>query len=459
MRGTKTATFLVIMLGLGCDGSPVGVDAAVEPDAATDAGTDAETPPGGDGNDTFADADPITVGGDPTMGAIATPGDRDYYRFEGTAGAWVVLWTEANPDDDPARLDTVITLYDASMTRIAENDDGVPRASTDSEIITRLPASGTYYVLVQEYAQWAGETPRGMASFTYALRAVALDPAAAAVTADPETGDDLASATPLGFATATSGTVDYGFLLGDVRDASDVDVFSFSVPAGRRSARFAMMPSGATGYGSTTSLARMWITTADGADVIARVTIAEGGMEPITGTSPPLPPGDYRLFVEGGAAPGANGFYVLKAWRFASDNDPEDAATDADNDLPAGAQALTLAPVEGTPTTRRAFVLAQLGDADVDHFSFEVMGTERVSVFCGSATAGSGVRGLSASVLDATGASELSSATETATAAIAIRDLAVSAPGTYLLRLRKASQDPTVSGTWVRCGVTVAPPG
>jgi len=58
------------------------------------------------------------------------------------------------------------------------------------------------------------------------------------------------------------------------------------------------------------------------------------------------------------------------------------------------------------------------------------------------------------------GAMVLATSTETVTEAATIRDLVVT-PGTYLLRLDRGAQitDPdVVTGTWVRCGVIVAPP-
>lgn len=463
MKSVKTAILLSLVLGLGCDGDPPPTDAGggADADVGTDAGmtmTDSSTPPVGDGNDSFADADPIEINAEATMARIGAPNDRDYYSFTGTAGTWMIVSTEANPDDDDTMLDTVITLYDSSMTMIAENDDSVPRVSTDSELITRLPADGTYYVLVQEFSQWSGGTPEGenTAAFDYALSVAELNLDAAAVNVDAEGGDDLASATALGYNAGSA--ADFGIVVGDFEDDSDVDVYSFTVSATRVSSRFLMMPSGADGYGSTTAVGRMWITNADGTQIIARLAVTESDTANVTSIWPPLPAGDYHLFVEASGAPGANGFYVLKTWLFNEDNPAEDPSTDDANDLPAGAQALTLEADMGDPTLRRGYVLALLSDADVDHFSFEVMGTEQVNVYCGSATAGSGVMGLSAAVLDATGAMELRRANETATAAVAIEDLAVSAPGTYLVRLQKTGQSPEVTGAWVRCAVVLAPP-
>jgi len=431
---------------MGTDAGGGDTDAGM---TGTDAGDrDSAVPPMGDGNDSFADADPIELGADPTMGRIGTPGDGDYYSFEGTAGQWMILSTEANPDDDPEMVDTVITLYDSSMTQIAENDDSVPRFNTDSELITRLPSDGTYYVLVREFSDWAGETPEGQADFNYSLSVASLNTGATAVNLDAEGGNDVASAQALGYNVDTS---DFGIVVGDFADGSDVDVFSFSVAGGKNNIQFEMMPSTADGYGSTSSIGRLWITNGDGSEIIARIAIDE--TNGLTEIQPNLPDGDYNVFVENDGAPGANGFYVLKAYRFGTDNDPE--TDDTANDDVSTPDALTVMDDEGV---RRGFILATLGDGDTDHFSFELMDGEQINVFCGSATAGSGVQGLSATVLMADG-TEVSGAsgTETATDGIAIEEVTAAA-GTYVLRLTKTGQDAEVTGNWVRCGVAMAPP-
>ena len=455
MKFYKYVLPCALLLTMGCDPDPTPVDAG-DTDAGmmmVDAGGDVDSAvPMGDGNDSFAEADALTVGGDAVMARLGEPGDRDFYTFDGTAGQWMILSTEANPDGDPDMADTVITLYDSSMTMIAENDDSQPRFDTDSEIITRLPADGTYYVMVQEWSQWQNEMPfEGGSTYTYSLSVAALNLDAAAVTLDAEGGDDLASAQALGYAEDTS---DFGILVGDFRDDSDVDVFSFSVPAGKESVRFMMMPSGADQYGSTTALNRMWITNADGSETISRINIAESDdpMVPrMTNMTPNLPAGDYNLFVENGGAPGANGFYVLKAWRFSTDNDPE--ATPDVNDDPTMAQALMFADDEGTD---RGYIITRIGDGDTDHFSFDVTGTDRVSVFCGSATAGSGVQGLTAAIMDSTGATVIRMATETPPAAVSIDEYDTGA-GSFLLRLTKTGQDSEVTGNWARCQVAVGP--
>ena len=449
MRNTVRFSALMLVLAgvVGCgddDGTP-------PPDAGTgDAGPgDAGRPdsgPAGDGNDSFADADPLTPGTTAT-GAIATAGDEDYFSFSGTAGQWVWITTTANPDDTEGALDTVITLYDASMTQIAENDDALPRASTDSELITRLPADGTYYLRVQEYSSWAGDPPVGMSSFTYELDLAALA-GGGAITVDAEGGDDVASAQALGFTPVTG--ADIGILVGTSNDGTDVDVYSFTIVDSRPQAQFTIMPAGTDGYGSTGQPTSLWVTNAAGDEIVARIsttTLAE--------LSPSLPPGDYRLWVGSPASTGTNAFYVIKPYKL-GDNPAETA--DLTNGLIATPEALTLSPLDGVPDTDAGYVLARLGADDTDHFSFEVAAGDVVSVFCGSRPSGSGVQGLTATVLSADGLTTVGTSTETATTGVEIEEATVAAAGTYVLRLTKTGQDPAVTGDWVRCGVVVGPP-
>ena len=460
MRNTTwTGLLLVGALALGCDGERPDPDGGPTEDGGPgDSGQPPDTGPGGDGNDTFAEADPIEVGTPAEDRSIATPGDLDYYSFAGTAGQWIVITTTATPETN--MLDTVLTLYDASMTKIAENDDAQPRGTgataTNSEIITRLPADGTYYVLVQEFSSWdPDETPEGMSSFRYTLSVAPLNVTADVVNEDAEGGDDAASAQALTFNNTTDG--DFNVTVGTFEDATDVDVYSFNIAADRRSIRFVLMPVGSDGYGSTTTPARMWVTNADGSEIIARIDPAALAMpQAPADVNPPLPAGDYLFWVDAGPA-GANDFYVIKTYRSPTDNDPETMETE--NDVAATAEAITLEAVTGTPEVRRRFVLSMLPDGDTDHYSVALNDGEALSVYCGSRTGGSGVVDLTAAVLDATGATELATATETATEPIALED-AVTASGatTYLVRLTKASQDAEVTGDWARCQIRAAPP-
>lgn len=422
-----------------------------EPDAGADDATIGELDAGPitDGNDSFATA--TTLGAEPSPGTINPAGDLDYFRFTGTAGQWVILATAANADDEDARLDTVITLYDAAMNVIAEADDSVPRVSTDSELITRLPADGTYYALVQEFSTWADEEARGQPDFTYELTLLTFSPSADAVNIDEEAGDAVGDAQTLGFDALTN--ADFAFVVGTFRDESDVDVFAFGGSDTRRLVSATLMPDGPDANGATILPSRVWVTNADGTDTIAEIDPAAFvAADELVELSPSLGPGDYRLWIEHGGARGANDFYVLKLYRF-EDNPLE--TMEASNDIAPTAEPIALEDREGS---QRGFVLATLADDDTDHFTIEVGAAQLVSVSCGSRSNGSGVLDLAVTLLDAAGATELASATETATANAFIDAHAIDTAGSYVVRLSRGAQASGVSGAWVRCGVTVAPP-
>ncbi|MCZ7682580.1 MAG: hypothetical protein M5U28_28810 [Sandaracinaceae bacterium] len=141
----------------------------------------------------------------------------------------------------------MITLFDGSMQRIAENDDGYPRASPDSELIVRLPATGTYYLLVQEWTTWSDEPAEGGASFEYEL------------TVD-ETDGGLrrghhrrrGAATTLRASVQGAARGRFYVVAGLLEDATDVDVYSVRFPpGGQYDSRCSSSRRATTGNGST----------------------------------------------------------------------------------------------------------------------------------------------------------------------------------------------------------------
>ena len=402
----------------------------------------------GDGNDSFSEADAIELAVTIEGAAISPAGDLDYYSFTGTAGQWIVITTDANPEDDLEMLDTVVTLYDASMNVVAENDDSIPRTNTDSQLVTRLPADGTYFVLVQEWTTWASETPEGNPSFMYDLSIGQVDPAAPSVTIDAEGGDDAASAQPLRLESLTNG--DVGLLIGDLRDASDVDIYSFAITEARPWISFTVLAKGTDATGSTADPSMLWVTNMDGTEVIARVAPNQNMR-----LSPGLPPGNYLLWVEHGGATGANDFYVVRTIRSGTDNDVE--MSEDLNGVAATAEAISQRPADDD-NIRRGFILAQLPEGDTDYYSVQVLAGEVLTVACRSRTAGSGILDLTVAIIDITGATEIVSDTETDTDNVFHDGIDVGEPGTYLVRLTRGAQDPEVTGTWVRCGFVTGPP-
>jgi hypothetical protein len=450
MRTSAILSMTLLAAACGGDDGPSGTpDAEVRPDGTR---PDAE-PPDGDGNDSFAQAVDLPLGTVPGVSSIIQePRDHDFYTFTAAAGTWLLLDIEANPGDDPERLDTVIRLYDSQMRMIAENDDAVPRVNTDSELITRLADGGTYYVEVFDYGEWIPDDewePQGGANFTYSLSGIVLDAAALnGVVLDPETGDDVASASPLEL---PPGQV--ALTLGRFRDATDVDVFSFSIGLAAPESTFygTIMPAGSDGYGSTNTAGRVWISDAAGTTVIARIDHATGYHR----LSPPLAANaSYRLWVEypSGRPVGANDFYVIKNF-LNTDNDPEPAGA---NDTAATASPLTLSP---NGSFRSGFLLATLspgGGDTADYFSFTVNAGEAVSIACTAQSAGSGLRGARAELRNS-GDTVVVGANETS-AGITVRSNTAVPAGTYYVRLTATSQDATVTSNFIRCGVHAGPP-
>lgn len=400
---------------------------------------------GFDGNDGFNTARPVPFGSQGARGTINPAGDHDFFVFDGDEGSWLQIVTVANPGSQPGAVDTVITLYDERMDQIAENDDAIPRVSPDSEIMVRLPATGRYFVEVQEFSDWAGETPEGASSFNYELIVRDLNPASNRYIADDtEVSNDAADAAPVSFVQGAS------YAVGTFRNPSDKDPFRVTVSGTEtQSFRATVMPAGPTGYGSTTPPGNMWITGPSGQPIFARVD-TRTGLQSITG---PLAPGAHVLWIEhAGTSTGTNDFYVLKL-SLGTENPLE--TMDATNGTPAGAEPLPLE--DAGAMVRRGFILATLGPSDVDYFAFDVRMGERASVACGSQSLGSGVRGLRAQIRDRADA-VLAMATETSTAGLDIIGATFTSTGTHYLRLDKSGQDPMVTGEYVRCGVAAFVP-
>lgn len=453
-RSTHLAQRTVLALGasgalIACGPTPIvledagpGTDA---PMGTTDTGVPRDA---GVSNNDFAGAQPLEIGV-AAMEAIEAPNDRDFFRFEGTAGDWVVISTEANPEDNPMMIDTVVTLYDSARTQIAENDDAVPRNNTDSEIVIRLPSTGTYYVEVEEFTTWmTGMPAEGMPSYTYGLTVGAIVDGGA-FNIDTEAGDDAASAQALRFG-GTGGNI--AFTLGTFNDATDVDVFSFTVAMPLQLLSVDVMPAGPTGYGSTRASGEMWVTNMAGTEIIARINPRDAMQDDL---SPSLPMGSYLLWVgaDGGTA-GTNDHYVLKAL-LGQENPVEMETVAGTNDLVAGAEPLSVTDDMGV---LRGFILAHLSATDVDMFSFDVPAGRQMNVFCGSASSGSGLQGLRVELLGEAGTTMLGMGTETATEGASVTMVTVAAPGTHYIRISATGQDATVTGNFARCGVALATP-
>lgn len=451
---TRKLWTMVAILAAACgdDGGSARPDAAEgPPDAAI---ADAATPDAedrGDDNDSFGEAVPVGVNDPAGVGeAIAAPNDKDYYTFTTTAPGWFIMAIEANPMDDPDMLDAVITLFDANMTQLAQNDDAVPRINTDSEIITYLPAAGQYYIEVQEFGDWTSGIPEFGDDYLYTLRVAELSMLGAA-NIEPATdpgntvADAVAAMTP-------------GVLAGFFNDAADVDVYSVTVAAGQF-LEVSAMPDGTDGYGSTSDIGNLWVTDVTGTTIMARVNAVDGPFDGPFQVSPTFGAtgGTALVWIErsGATPPGANDFWVAKA--FTGMDNPREA------EPPAGLTNDSIATAEPVMMTdfmmfQQGFLLTELStDVDVDYWSVPIAAGQAVNVFCSSRLNGSGVEGLNLSVRRADD-SVVATQTENPNLGLQIQNANPGAAGTVYLRFAKTAQDPEVTGTFVRCGLATFTP-
>ena len=112
-------------------------------------------------NDDAARAQPLPL---PRIvnGTIGRPGDVDVFRFMGFAGDEVVAEVEARRLGSP--VDSLLRLTDAAGTVLAWNDDrpgggttGTVTHDADSFLRCRLPADGTYRVVLREAQAHGGD--------------------------------------------------------------------------------------------------------------------------------------------------------------------------------------------------------------------------------------------------------------------------------------------------------------
>jgi pre-peptidase len=471
-----TSSLFLLLAGLGAcggddgtGGAGGGATASVTATTTTTVGPATTATTGGeggsDGNDDFATAEKLTV--DVAIDAFLEPwSDQDFYVFQGTKGQALSLSIKAEEIPfDAHTIDTVLTLYDASMTRIAENDDPTPRTTDDAQLFTVLPADGAYYVRVTECWSWATDAvgcakPRTKLSTAYTLRVSNLDGTIPGITADVEKGNDSTTAVPVTYAAALDkGGRPLSTVYGRFEAFDDVDVFSFDFPAdvvevaagSRLLASEWILRGGPSADGATSPVGKVYITTqADPTQRLGQIDEKDFGGKGARLWPPLDPAGQYYLFVEHPLAPfGTNDFYVERHGAVSSNALEQNEAA---NNAIAGAEAL-LPAEDGS-----FYIEGDLGNAaaDVDHFSFDVSGQagKTVTAICVSGRAGSGLQSFEVDLIDPSTMSNLAIIKETPQSDAATDMIPVPAGAkTLILRLSAAAQDPVVTGAYYRCGV------
>lgn len=115
-------------------------------------------------NNAVAEASPGVAAG-AFDGVIGTPGDVDFFKFDGKAGQVFDVRVWARALGSP--LDSVLTVHNPDGGALAADDDA---AAVDSKVRVTLPADGSYLISVRDHLSRGGDT------FSYRVEATAVEP-------------------------------------------------------------------------------------------------------------------------------------------------------------------------------------------------------------------------------------------------------------------------------------------
>lgn len=373
--------------------------------------------------------------GDLISGVIAEPGEVDAYPFDVVGGQLIEIVASApRIGDHRSELSPIIQLLDTSGTLVAESYDKGSRGNEFVELLFHVPATRRYVVTVQDNSSWRHLSPeRGGPTFFYRLGVNALV-AWPGTTLDEERGDDASSAVLAVPSAGRNRTV------GAFRDAEDVDVYRIEDAALGDAWR--LIPTGPHGNGSTDPGGRIWLTTLDGATVLASIDPSADYRWFIAPR-----PGSFLIWVAPDSDPGENGFYTFHRFRRPGAIAEPNEGT---NDDIAGARHLDLTALQGSFAEN---IRGTLGPGDVDYFAYDVQTDVFISGLCAAGSFGSGVRGFRAELRDPNGVVLVTNA-ERDNVPIELGTRTTTA-GVHLLRVTARDQDPEVVGTHYDCSMVL----
>ncbi|MBI4704711.1 MAG: hypothetical protein HY744_26715 [Deltaproteobacteria bacterium] len=437
----------------------------------TPTGTGGEAGQPGDGNESFAEAQDVTIGDKEGFSGELDPVDTDYdyYKFAGKKGQVLFFLADAKPDDDPyadGYPDLVITLYDSDKQQIAENDDPIPRNTQDSQLYTVLPDDGDYYVRVGDFCLWlegqGDSCPPGVAEVTepgYTVWIIELDPAEEGNVSEAEGAMEY-KANPNGgyYASAAWGT--FG-------KKDEVDTFTFSVPKdapvndGRATAYIEVYPSGSTGNGSTVPTGDVSIVDPETKETIGLLDATKVDVTFGMSLSTPVAFGkSYELKVspEAGKDPGSNPFYFVLHYAGGS-NPIETDEKGNDDPLNKVEKPELQQSSNGVPVYWFAGDIIN-GATDLDHYVLSLSGVDQSLELRGGCFAqriGSGLRKMKFSLLKGKDQSVIKAMTENPDKDEGF--VAGDEPGLpfptnekeLIFKVEAGSQDDVVKGTYYSC--------
>lgn len=464
-NGLITMFMALVCASCGDDGGPLdagaaeqdaGFDAGSRPDAGPDAGpildgsaadasADAEQDAAGEEVDpteltnfSFDQAKPIDFGPTGALQPLQSATQVDYFSFEAEAGEIYVI-TAHRGRFSP---NNVISFYDPQREKVAENDVGWlwPGDLVDARLVVRARESGTHFIVVEDRELPAEVFEiEDLPMFYYRVTVTQVEPTSPGFAWQSGQDDEPAAVT---FHVDPGNGVAHVTLIGELAEG---ETDRFELHGGATQALIGHVhPGGVTGNGSTLIDGVVAVQDAD-QHLVAEIDRGLGGQF----IHPPVADADYTLSVRSDGALGDNAFYAIDLVLL-TDN-PREAATD--NDTPETAEPLAL--LGGF--LRRGTILAEVPALDRDYFAFETMEGDWIDVICEGQSAGSGVRGLKAEILDAADA-VLGEATEAIATGLSIASVQAGEPGTHYLRVSSETPDDAdAAPAWVRCAVIAEP--
>lgn len=428
----------------GDGGRPVDRDRAGDPDAGDpdagppDAGADdgaVPTPTPSvqpQTNVDFASALELDLARPVHLQDVRRADQVDYYRFSAAAGDCY----ELNTDRGSFQPDAVLSLYDAEHNLLMRNDSGwrIPGDGIDARLVFRAQRAGEYFVTVATPGIPASFFERDFALLYYHLSFEQLVTGPGFSLVDDETTPtaDWVEFGDSGYFYATvllalgqtprslyfRGSADhavFGRLLGhDHPDSAQPPPITIAV----------LDPEGHSPAAITLALGQQYI-------------------------DPPIDEGRYTLSTDALADAASDARFVALDLVLAPGN-PQELAEDTNGKL-GGAEPLAL---EGE-LRRRGTLLLHVPAGDVDYFALALAPGELVSAACEGASGGSGVRGLTAMLVDGDDL-ELAIAHERLAQSLDLAPFQVGEDQRVFLRVSNDDQDDDIE-PWVRCVVNTEP--
>ncbi len=398
-------------------------------------------------------------------GVINPAGDTDFFKVTvASDDSWIRIGTDANSEDDPDLINTVITLFDADGTnQLAQNLYDYPYNGDDSDMVVHIKKAGDYCLKVEDYSTYKeGETPEGGYTFTYRVFWVPIDfDLYAYYNLDKEPNDAVGQAQAI---TTYSEDVDKYWtsnVAGHFDTGSDVDVYSFKTPIGATMG-YVYFPWGGTGSTSTPGMVRLLDANGDTVGELDQEGSARQILVHVDGDA------TYHLQVnrQKDSSLGEHDFYFLKL-RMTDSQNPQEIEPNNDSVTASVAMGKTNS---SNPKLFSYYVGGELDGgsngvwaADEDWWSFEADQGKDINLSCKSVRYGTGLIAPEFAIVDAN-LMVLQSEKEKSTdnlywsntsSSASKKAVKVATSGTHYLRIIASDKNAAVSATNYQCGIHV----